>query len=219
MRPFGQQKYATTSCKFCTEYKDMTYNITRMRHHLEICADFLNDPSNASSDIVVKIRGVQMQRELENKNNNEEDNPPAKRQQTLEFSAMKKTTKKLLDTLTARAIFEGGRPLSIFEDPTMLRFLKALNPAYTPPSRRVISDVLLSEIFEEEKQKIEEILHGSDHINFTTDDASNINQERIVNLTAQTPQYGSFHLAAEDMSTFEHTAEQLTPRISQKMLL
>ena len=189
-----------------------------MKHHLKICANFLNDSNNVFNDIVVKIKNVQMQKKLENKNNNEENNSFVKRQQTFEFSIIKKITKKFFDTLIARTIFENDKSLSIFENSIMLRFLKILNSIYTSFFKKIIFDVLLNEIFEKKKQKIEKILHDNDHINFTIDDVFNINQKRIVNLIVQTFQYDNFHFAIENMSIFEHIVEQLTFRIFQKML-
>ena len=138
----GGQRSNLTNCKFCTSYKDMAYNITRMAQHLEICEGYLSDPSNAHTDIVAKVTGLQLKRELSNEEDNEESKPPVKRQQKLEFSAMSEAKTKHLDGLCARAMFESGEPLNLFEDPAMKRFLTALNPAYTPPSRRVISELL-----------------------------------------------------------------------------
>ena len=210
------EKMSRISCNWCDEYKNHFKNTTRMKNHLVECTPFIIHAGNVNHPLVVEINAAKLKRKHEDKEAN--SNPAPKRQNTLPFAKMSAAEKDNLDILATRVITAGGRPLNLFENPNMAAFLNALNSAYKPPSRTTISITLLDRVYEEEHRQVHSITNSSDNLNFTIDEFSNVNQDRMYALTAQISGYSSFHLDSEDMSFFSHTAENFAPRIAEKMM-
>ena len=217
---FEQRKNSLTSCRFCNNYKNMTYNITRMTKHLKICKNFLNDSSNFESDIVAKVMKKKLKKKHEKKNEiNKSFDKKQLTQTTFAFSSMTKNTTKRINILIARAIFENDKTLITFEKSIMKKFLKTLNSIYESSFKKIIFNILLKKMFEKKNKIVIEILHNNNYINYIIDDVFNINQKRIVNFIAQTSQYDNFHLSTKNMFFFFHIVEFLTFRIFNKMML
>ena len=101
----------------------------------------------------------------------------------LSFQSLSATAKQKLDQLAAMAVYGGARPLAMYMDPDMKAFLKALNPAYTPPNRHVLAEELLNDCYSKIKAKVDTMLINCSMLNFITDESSNIQYKRIVNLS------------------------------------
>jgi hypothetical protein len=96
--------------------------------------------------------------------------------------------------------------------------LSQLNSAYKPPTRKAIADSLFEESYDILQKKVNNIIAELPLLNIITDESTNINNARIVNISLHTP-YGSFHYLSEDVgstrSTAENTATWLHPHLEQ----
>ena len=108
--------------------------------------------------------------------------------------------KKQLDADAAMAVYMGGRPFRIYEDPYIKQFISRISTnTYTPPGRHLVGGVLLDEAYLAVKEKVDTLLQGQTQPNFVLDDSLNINSQRMVNLSVVVPGYGSFFIANENI--------------------
>ena len=114
--------YERARCKTCSW--EQSANITRCKEHLEKC------PGRKA------IKNAQ--------NALNPNTPTAIDRFAISLSAQQK---EKLDNLAARAILHGGRTLTLFEDEAMAEFIRALNPLYKPPSRRVLTESVILRVF------------------------------------------------------------------------
>jgi Protein of unknown function (DUF 659)/hAT family C-terminal dimerisation region len=96
-------------------------------------------------------------------------------------------------------------PFTTFEDPFGKAFLRSLNPAYNPPSRKTIAGPLLNTVYENIKSRTDELIGSFPNINITTDESSNINRTRICNISIHSD-HGSLHYLSEDIRAKRMTA-------------
>ena len=97
------------------------------------------------------------------------------------------SSKRQLDRLCGKAIYTGARPFALFESDAMQEFIHALNPTYHTPDRGSIADRILQENFEEVQQKMMAELRGTEYINVSFDESTNIVGHRIMVMTLITP--------------------------------
>lgn len=97
-------------------------------------------------------------------------------------------TQKDLDECFARAVFATGTPLSIVDNPFWISFLKKLRPAYTLPSRYVLSHTLL----DREDKRISDLvlvtIAQAECLAIVSDGWTSINNTPIVNFMITTPE-------------------------------
>jgi hypothetical protein len=108
------------------------------------------------------------------------------------------SSKRQLDRLCGKAIYTGARPFALFESDAMQEFIHALNPTYHTPDRGSIADRILQENFEEVQQKMMAELRGTEYINVSFDESTNIVGHRIMVMTLITPKC-SWLYCLEDM--------------------
>src|SRR5579859_2024492 len=65
-------------------------------------------------------------------------------QSEIDFPRLTPSQKSALDIKATMWCCMGNHPFTIFEDPFGIAFLRDLNPAYKPPSRKAISGPLLN---------------------------------------------------------------------------
>ena len=74
----------------------------------------------------------------------------------------------------------------------MKSFLHSLNPAYKPPSRQALAEHLLDEVYTEIKAHTDTVISSIEHINISTDESTNINANRICNISIHS-KYSALH--------------------------
>jgi len=67
---------------------------------------------------------------------------------------------KAIDTKCARWIYRWALPLSTTESPDFVNFAKALNAAYTPPSRYSMAGTLLTKMFNNQQRMVDCFVRG-----------------------------------------------------------
>jgi hypothetical protein len=77
--------------------------------------------------------------------------------------------KKELDRLVVLMIACDFQPFSIVNDSGFKDLVKALDPKYSLPSKTTIRNKLLPEFVNEQRRKLEEILHEVKYVSLTTD--------------------------------------------------
>lgn len=107
-------------------------------------------------------------------------------------------------------------PLSLFESEALLDFLHKLNPAYKPPTRKTISNTLLTNVYDGIKVDVSTILQDLQHINIVTDESTNVNGSRILNLSINTPR-GSFHWISEDIGSRQFSATEIVTWLKSQL--
>src|SRR5579859_6624562 len=113
--------------------------------------------------------------------------------------------KALLDLDFANACYVAGLPFTIYEGEEMKNAFHRLNPAYKPPNRQALAGPLLELAFMQLKDKVDQIVSSTQLLNIVTDESTNINSARIVNISVHTPA-GAFHWRSEDIGTRQMTA-------------
>ena len=168
------------ACRACGH--KLTKHTSRFEKHLTKCKKYL-------------------QQAVESGNHNNITNHAfafAKSPNQIKFPVLTTSDKDELDRLAASVSIIEGHPFTLFESQSMSAFLHRLNPAYKPPSRKVIAGPLLEEIYTNIKAKTEELLQSSDGLNIVTDESGNINHSRICNISIHTI-YGTLHYISEDI--------------------
>uniref|UniRef100_A0A182ND89 Uncharacterized protein n=1 Tax=Anopheles dirus TaxID=7168 RepID=A0A182ND89_9DIPT len=90
-------------------------------------------------------------------------------------------TKRQLDRILLEFISKECLPFSVVESQSFKKFLHMLNPNYTVPSRKIVSNVLLPSAYNEEMENEEENLASVNAIALTPDGWSNTNNN-VLNL-------------------------------------
>ena len=92
----------------------------------------------------------------------------------------------------------GNHPFTMFDNPFEKKFLKALNAAYKPASRKLLSGQLLDSVYFVVKKRTDEVIAAKPNINITTDESSNIKSARICNISVHSDPE-SLHYLSEDI--------------------
>ena len=174
--------YACRSC--LTKY---SYHAGRMKEHLIGCKEYLT--AQTTPNAITRIADARR---------------PTNQTQII-VPTLSSTMKKALDLDAARVCYEEGLPFTLFEKPAMQRFLLRLNPAYKPPSRKQIASPLLEEAHFQLKESIDKAIRALDLLNIVTDESSNINKDRIANISVHTD-FGSIHWLSECLGTMQSTS-------------
>ena len=89
-----------------------------MQEHLSKCSGYLNDPRNYDTAILQRIRNL-------SKKEKEDEKKPPKHQTSLDSSFLSPERLAELNQLAAMAIYHGGLPMGLFEQP----HIKELKPS------------------------------------------------------------------------------------------
>ena len=88
------------------------------------------------------------------------------------------TSKKLDEQLTIMIAAE-YQPFSLVEDKQFRIFVNMLNPNYSLPSRKTVSNVFLPQLYAKIREAVEENLSTASYVAFTTDWWTSLNQRLI----------------------------------------
>src|SRR5436190_16426721 len=154
-------------CKACKQ--ECAYHAGRMRQHLVKCDKYL---------ILYKTKGIE----------NDITRKAAtlgSKQTPLNIPKISSETKALLDVNFAEACYVSGLPLTIYQDEAMQRGFRTLNPAYKPPNRKALAGSLLDKVYSHVKEKVDSAIQETTLLNNITDESTDINNSRIVNISIQ----------------------------------
>jgi hypothetical protein len=87
----------------------------------------------------------------------------------------------------------------------MKRAFHKLNPAYKPPTRKALAGPLLEKVYSNVKDKVDTVVQATKLLNIVTDESTNINKARIVNISIHTPS-GVFHWRSDDIGARQMTS-------------
>ena len=68
----------------------------------------------------------------------------------------------------------GNRPFTMFDNPFEKKFLKALNAAYKPASRKLLSGQLLDSVYSVIKKHTDEVIAAMPNINVSTNESAKV---------------------------------------------
>ena len=91
--------------------------------------------------------------------------------------------KDLLDQKFAAAVYEGGHAFNLYDKPAIHEAFQLLDPSYTPPGAKILSNQLLEEAYIEKKEKVLQHIAAAKYLNFTTDESDSISSDQIANLS------------------------------------
>jgi hypothetical protein len=117
------------------------------------------------------------------------------------------------DELAALMVYQAGLPFGFFEKPEVLAFLRALNSAYVPPKRDVLATTMLDKAWQSVKKEVDAEIDKEDELNVCFDGATNINHQRICNLSVVTRRGAFYYHNASlgpDTAGSVYTAEKIT---------
>ena len=135
----------------------------------------------------------------------------------LPFQSLSATAKRDLDQLAAMALYGGARPFATYTDPGMKALLKGLNAAYTPPDRHALAGRLLDDCYDKVKAKVDNRLANCSLLNFVTDESSNVQYRRIVNLSVHTAD-GVFFQCSEPTGAQSMASEDYAKWIFRQLI-
>jgi Protein of unknown function (DUF 659)/hAT family C-terminal dimerisation region len=141
----------------------------------------------------------------------------APQQQQLVIPRLTLYTEHILNVLAARAIYENNLPFTTFEKYPMTKLLFRLNSAYKPPTAFELANSLLDEVYKTVKEEVDTIIDDEECLGVTFDETSNVNSERILNITIFTRRgifyYLNLVLPAETLSS-----QRTTEIVYEKLL-
>lgn len=184
----------------------MAHNAKRLKNHLFGCEAYLKDLTNAQSWIVKSS--------IHSKIPSSEEGTALSINTTNHFGliqtqiavpALHKNDQAALDELASMALYVCGRPSSLFDEPWMKGFLHRLNPAYKIPSYTTFAGPLLDQAYDKVKYDTQVAVNDSSYLNFITDESSNINHQRMTNISCHT-ELGALHLSSQDIPAHTHDA-------------
>lgn len=120
------------------------------------------------------------------------------------------------DKAVVEMIVKDYQPLSIVEDSGFRNLIRKLNPSYTLPSRKTLSEKLLPTYYTAHAEALKKILKDVEHIALTADYWKASNDKTFLSLTAHyiyDDMLASKTLAAQEVSgshTATHTAAVIT---------
>ena len=119
------------------------------------------------------------------------------------------------DRLAALMVYQKGLPLGFFDDQVMLNFLKYLQPAYTPPTRRQLAEGLLDTEYEAVKAHVDEAIDQELNLNIQFNESKNSAHNRILNITVGTAA-GAFYYNNIDIAAATLSASMMATTIEEE---
>jgi hypothetical protein len=126
-------------------------------------------------------------------------------------SCITDSKKKELDRLVVLMIACDFQPFSIVNDSGFKDLVKALDPKYSLPSKTTVRNKLLPEFVNEQRRKLEDILHEVKYVSLTTDMWNSIIGESYITTTCHFIYEGEVKSAVLETIVIEenHTAERI----------
>src|SRR5439155_4187207 len=134
---------------------------------------------------------------------NSASNP--QRQRKLAIPTLTSAQKHEFDILCARIPLLHGHSFALFECEDMVSLFRKALPAYKLPSRHAIAGPLLDTVYMQVKTEVDSYLSSTRFLNVITDESTNINKNRISNISVHTD-FGSLFYISEDISTLQMNA-------------
>lgn len=185
-------------CKSCS--MEVSSKIERLRSHLEACKKndetgdeiFLFDDNDDNDELVGEV-------------------PPVKRhkqQASMNNFTMKTTAgqRAQLDKCVANFFFANNIPFNVANNKYFIEMINKLRPGYNPPSRLVISDKLLPQIYTELNETLKVELSSSPSTTLLIDGWTNKSNDAIL-ATAVFNGKTSFPFSADDSGSEKKTSE------------
>ena len=119
-------------------------------------------------------------------------------QTTINFPRLTPAQKEELDLQAAMWCYMGNHSFTMYENAFGRQFLKALNPAYKPPSRKFLAGHLLDSAYTVVKKRTDELIAAMPNINVSSDESSNVKSARICNISVHS-ESGSLYYLSEDI--------------------
>ena len=207
------------SCLYCDDYRSKAANSSRMRDHLFECKPYFKNPLTQDHDIV-KSKKRLLQEEQDSRPLDEFFQPKASastyKQTKLAIPKLLDSQKALLTELAALAMYVGGKPLSFYEETYLRLFIQHLNPAYSLPTRRAFSEELLDAAYNKLKDIVVEVIKATPTINLITDGSSNINHDRMTNISLHAD-VGALYLETLQMDFLKHGGQETADYIDTQI--
>lgn len=135
---------------------------------------------------------------------------------TQKFPSIPVETQRKLDAAFAKVCYVNALPFSHYESEEMKDALQKLNPAYKPPTAKIIGGRLLISAYEDLKVKVDAMIADLQYLNLISDESSNINGARIVNACLFT-EYGALHHFSQDIGAERLTAPNVATILRKVM--
>ncbi|GES95126.1 ribonuclease H-like domain-containing protein [Rhizophagus clarus] len=120
-----------------------------------------------------------------------------------------------LDKKVLKTWIMAGIPFNVIKNPFVTDLFKDLNPGYSPPSRTILSDRLVTEEYTRVGLAIDRDLEQSEHLTLALDGWSTSKMESIYNYIVTTDTRMEYLIGLYDYSSESHTSEFLTEEISK----
>jgi DNA replication protein DnaD len=129
---------------------------TRQQTHLNKCTAYINRPINLfSSSVQTKL--------------------------SLKIRSLSSSTIKTLNQTTAMTVYMSNLSLNHYENSYVQAHEHVFHIQYTSSSHLIMTEVLLNEIYQMMKTKIDFMLMNH-YLNFFSDESTNIRKKRVINL-------------------------------------
>jgi len=138
------------------------------------------------------------------------------KQTPLNIPTLSTETKALLDLDFAEACYISGLPFTVYQDEAMQRGFRTLNPAYKPHNRKALAGPLLDKVYINVKEKVDLTIQSTKLLNIVTDESTNINNARIVNISFHIPS-SAIHWRSEDIGARQMTADNIADWIKRSL--
>ena len=149
---------------------------TRQQTHLNKCTAYINRPFNLfSSSVQTKLSS--------------------------QIRSLSSSTIKTLNRTAAMTVYMSNLSFNHYENSYVRANKHAFHTQYTSSSHLIMTEVLLNDIYQTMKTKIDSILM-SHYLNFFSDESTNIRKEKVINLCVHvsktaTSNEEEFHLRVE----------------------
>ncbi|KAL1978227.1 hypothetical protein VTN31DRAFT_1086 [Thermomyces dupontii] len=91
-----------------------------------------------------------------------------------------------------------------------------LRPGFQLPDRKTLSTTILDDCYDVVKSQVTEKVKSIQFLNVTSDESTNINEERLLNMPFSTPE-ASYYYESEVMGDRRLTAEQISDIVVEKL--
>ena len=188
------------ACKHCG-HKLSAINTTRKTDHLiKECPSFLEYARLNGIQIVLTQKAKALRQG----------------QQKLHFPSIPADARKTCDLAFAKVCYVQALPFNVYESEAMKDALKTINPAYNPPNRIAVGGRLLDATDEALKVQVQQKIATLEHINIISDESTDINSSRILNICLHTPN-GALHWLFEDVRDKRLTADNISTMLRDRM--
>ena len=117
------------------------------------------------------------------------------KQPTLQMAKLDKGAKRRFDLIAIMAVVIGARPFHLFTEPWIAKFIYSISGnTYRPPDEEKISGELLDTCYTSIKTEVNSKLANLEKFYFILDESTDVNSNRMINLSIAIPRLGSFFL-------------------------